>query len=64
MALVSQWLGFSLALGAFVMGMVVSQGFRAEVKPAAWVATHAADYVVRSLARPVAQESAPFPRSS
>ena len=47
-----------------LVGMVVSQGFRAEVKPTAWVATHAADYVVRSLARPGAQTAHPFPKDS
>ena len=41
--------------------MVVSQGFRAEVKPAAWVATHAADYVVRTLARPGGQAAHEIP---
>jgi predicted RNase H-related nuclease YkuK (DUF458 family) len=47
-----------------LVGMVVSQGFQAEVKPDAWVATHAADYVVRSLARPGAQPPHPLPGDS
>ncbi len=30
--------------------MVVSQGFRVAIKPAAWAATHAADYVLHAVA--------------
>lgn len=33
-----------------LVGMVVSQGFRAVIKPESWAATHTADRVVRGLA--------------
>lgn len=32
-----------------LVGLVVSQGFRAHIKPEAWCATHAADWTVRHL---------------
>ena len=39
-----------------LVGMVVSQNFRAAVKPESWVATHATDHVVRALGRPGATD--------
>ena len=33
-----------------LVGLVVSQGFRAQVKPGSWAATHAADRLVRAAA--------------
>ncbi len=35
-----------------LVGLVVSQGFRAQVKPESWAATHAADRMVRAAACP------------
>ena len=35
-----------------LVGLVVSQGFRAQVKPGSWAATHAADRLVRVVPRP------------
>lgn len=35
-----------------LVGLVVSQGFRAQVKPGSWAATHAADRMVRAGSRP------------
>jgi predicted RNase H-related nuclease YkuK (DUF458 family) len=35
-----------------LVGLVVSQGFRAQVKPGSWAATHAADRLVRAVPRP------------
>ncbi len=35
-----------------LVGMVVSQGFRAVIKPESWAATHTADRVVRGLSGP------------
>lgn len=35
-----------------LVGLVVSQGFRAQVKPGSWAATHAADRLVRAVSRP------------
>jgi predicted RNase H-related nuclease YkuK (DUF458 family) len=37
-----------------LVGLVVSQGFRAQVKPGSWAATHAADRMVRAGSRPPA----------
>jgi predicted RNase H-related nuclease YkuK (DUF458 family) len=37
-----------------LVGLVVSQGFRAQVKPGSWAATHAADRLVRAASRPPA----------
>lgn len=34
-----------------LVGMVVSQGFKAAIKPESWAASHAADFVVRHLGR-------------
>jgi predicted RNase H-related nuclease YkuK (DUF458 family) len=35
-----------------LVGLVVSQGFRAQVKPGSWAATHAADRLVRAVPCP------------
>lgn len=34
-----------------LVGAVVSQGFKAEIKPKAWLASHVADHVVRHLGK-------------
>ena len=34
-----------------LVGLVVSQGFRAAIKPESWAATHAADRLVRAMAK-------------
>jgi len=39
-----------------LVGLVVSQGFRARIKPESWAATHAADRLVRVGDRPPATE--------
>jgi hypothetical protein len=39
-----------------LVGLVVSQGFRAQVKPESWAATHAADRLVRATACPPTKE--------
>jgi len=45
-----------------LVGLVVSQGFRAQIKPGSWAATHAADRLVREWIRPTAKEpSSPGP---